>query len=461
MVEEIYRLHGFAPLETPALEYSEAIGAFLPDDTTGAGGVLGLRDASGAALALRYDMTAPLARYVAENRARIVFPFRRYAIGPVWRDEKPGPGRFREFWQCDADTVGAPVGAADAEMCAMLAAILADLGLPRDACEIRVSSRRLLDGVMDAAGLAGDDADGRRLAVFRAVDKLDRLGGSGVRALLGAGRRDESGDFTPGAGLSDEQVDRILAFVECGDADPTITLARLADILGSTPAGAEGIAEIEEILTLLDSSSGSGMARIDPSIVRGLAYYTGPVFEAALTLEIRDARGQRSQFGSVAGGGRYDRLLGRFGGEDLPATGVSLGVDRLVAALMAVRAEVDAEFHGPVVVLSMLPDPAAHHRAAAELRAAGIAAEVFVGTGGMRRQMRYADRRRSPAVVIEGETEQTEEVVQIKDLRLGARLSKDIESREAWKAHPSQETVPRPELVAVLQRILARDLSEA
>ncbi len=462
VVEEVYRMHGFAPLETPALEYSDAIGAFLPDDAAGTGGVFALRDQDTSALALRYDMTAPLARHVAQHRNELVFPFRRYAVGPVWRDEKPGPGRYREFWQCDADTVGAAAGAADAEMCATLAAVFVGLALPGDGYEIRISNRKVLDGVMERAGLAGEGEEDERtrMSVFRAVDKLDRLGQWGVQALLGSGRRDESGDFAPGAGLSQEQAARVLGFVTGGGPDSASTVRALRETVGSSKTGNIGVDEIERILDVLDAfPCGSGAARVDPSIVRGLAYYTGPVFEAQLTFEIRDSSGRARQFGSVAGGGRYDRLIRRFGGEDVPATGVSLGVDRLISALDAVRDSSGARAGGPVVVLSM-GDEFAHQRAAAELRGAGMAAEVYAGSGGMRRQMRYADRRGSPVVVIEGDMEREAGTVQVKDLLLGDRLAKDLDTHAAWKQHPAQQTVPRSGLVECVRQILDRQNSD-
>ncbi len=463
-VEEVYRLHGFQALETPALERADAIGAFLPDSDRPTAGVFGLRDGDDDALALRYDMTAPLARYVAERRKTLAFPFRRYAIGPVWRDEKPGPGRYREFWQCDADTVGAGVGAADAEMCAALAAVLETLGIERDEYEIRLGNRLLLDGVLEAAGLGVADGEevsaaAKRLAAFRAVDKLDRLGPDGVEALLGPGRRDESGDFAPGAELNPEQIDRVMAYVRSGGGSAVETLGNLADVVGGSERGQLGIAELEGILELLDSfPCGASAARVDPTVVRGLAYYTGPVFEAVLTFEILDEKGRRRQFGSVAGGGRYDGLVRRFGGEEVPATGVSLGVDRLITALEA-RSGSEGPEPGPVVVLVM-GDAGAAQRAAGELRAAGIAAEAFPATGGMRRQMRYADRRGSPVAVIEGDNERDAGTVQVKDLRLGKLLAEGIASREEWTEHPAQETVSRGDLTAAVRRMLDRVLPD-
>ncbi len=468
-VEDVYRLHGFQALETPALERADAIGAFLPDADRPTAGVFGLRDGDGDALALRYDMTAPLARYVAERRKTLALPFRRYAIGPVWRDEKPGPGRYREFWQCDADTVGAATGVADAEMCAALAAVLEGLGIGRNEYQIRIGNRLLLDGVLEAAGLgvsegmpqdgADDQVAVKRLAAFRAVDKLDRLGPEGVEALLGEGRRDESGDFAPGAQLAPEQIARVMAYVQSGGGSSADTLRNLADVVGASERGRRGISELEQILDLLDAfPCGASPASVDPTIVRGLAYYTGPVFEAILTFEIQDEKGRRRQFGSVAGGGRYDGLVRRFGGDAVPATGVSLGIDRLIAALDARCAGGSVE-PGPVVVLVMGSAGAAQ-RAAGELRSAGIAAEAFPTTGGMRRQMRYADRRGSPVAVIEGDNERAAGIIQIKDLRLGKLLAEGIDSRAEWTEHPAQETVPRGDLVASVRRMLDRDMPD-
>jgi len=456
IVESVYRLHGFEALETPALERAEAIGAFLPDSDRPTAGVFCLQDGDGDRLALRYDMTAPLARHVARHCKTLALPFRRYAVGPVWRDEKPGPGRFREFWQCDADTVGAEVGVADAEMCAALAAVLEALGIERSEYEIRLGNRLLLDAVLETVGLASEGAAAAacRLAVFRAVDKLDRLGAAGVELLLGEGRRDESGDFTPGAGLSPDQVAVIMAYVRSGGG--AAALDDLRSVAGKSETGLQGLGELEEILELLDSfPCGSGQVRVDPTVVRGLAYYTGPVFEAVLTFSVLDQAGNTRQFGSVAGGGRYDGLVRRFGGDAVAATGVSIGIDRLLAAQEARKNEQAGEACGPVVVLRM-GDAGASQRAAAELRAAGVAAEAFPAAGGIRRQMRYADRRGSPVVVLEGDRERESGTVQVKDLRLGRRLSAEVESREDWTRHPSQETVSRDGLAAAVRRMLER-----
>ncbi|MCL4187984.1 MAG: histidine--tRNA ligase [Rhodobacteraceae bacterium] len=460
-IAAVYHAHGFDPLETSAVETVEALGKFLPDVDRPNAGVFAWQDEGGDWLALRYDLTAPLARVVAQFRADLPQPYRRYAMGPVWRNEKPGPGRFRQFWQCDADTVGAASVAADAEIVAMLAEALEAAGIARGDYRLRINNRKVLNGVMEAAGVL-DPADPARFAaergvVLRAIDKLDRLGEEGVRALLGAGRRDESGDFTPGAGLSGDQAAIVMGFLAAKGSDGAVTLARLAGLVGSSSTGAEGVAELAEIAALLGARGiGEDRAEIDPSVVRGLGYYTGPVCEAELTFEVLDEKGRPRQFGSVAGGGRYDDLVRRFTGQSVPATGVSIGVDRLYAALAAKGRAGQGRAGGPVVVTVMDRDRMADYFAmAAELRAAGIRAEVYLGNPrNFGNQLRYADRRAAPVAVIQGSDEAARGVVTLKDLVLGARIAEGA-SLEEWKARPAQQEVGRAGLVAAVRAMLS------
>ncbi len=458
-IARIYRHYGFEALETSAVETVEALGKFLPDVDRPNAGVFAWREEDdGKWLALRYDMTAPLARVFAQHRNDLPLPYRRYTMGPVWRNEKPGPGRFRQFTQCDADTVGSAAMAADAEICAMLADALEAVGIARGDYLIRLNNRKLLNGVLEAVDPAGAvDRD----AVLRHIDKFDKLGEAGVRALLGSGRRDASGAYIDGVGLSPAQIEPVIAFLTARGATPAETLANLRRTMGDSPAGARGIAEMEEIVALL-AAQGYGPERIviDPSVVRGLGYYTGPVYEAELTFEITDDKGRARRFGSVAGGGRYDDLVRRFTGQAVPATGVSIGVDRLLAALAAKRRGA-ATGPGPVVVTVMDRDAMAEYQAmAAELRAAGIRAEVYLGNPrNFGNQLKYADRRAAPVAVIAGEDERGRGVVQLKDLVAGARLAESA-SLEEWKARPSQVEVARTALVAGVRAILesqARD----
>mgnify|MGYP005846906139 CR=1 FL=1 len=457
-VTEVYRRYGFDPLETSGIETVEALGKFLPDVDRPNEGVFAFRDDDETWLALRYDLTAPLARFYAQNQLSLPTPYRRYAVGPVWRNEKPGPGRFRQFYQCDADTVGAASVAADAEICAMLADALEAAGIARGDYVVRVSNRKVLNGVLEAIGLGDAEADAApRGVVSRAVDKLDRLGPEGVRALLGEGRRDESGAFTKGAGLSGERIEVVMGFVGAGAADGAATCGALRGLVGGTRAGAEGVDELEEIAALLDAQGyGPDRIRLDPSVVRGLGYYTGPVYEAELTFEVTGEDGEPRQFGSVAGGGRYDDLVKRFTGQLTPATGVSVGVDRLLAALQA-TGRLEGALEGPVVVCAMDRARMADYAAmAGELRRAGLRAEVFLGGGRMPKQLAYADKRGARVAVIAGDDEFARGVVQLKDLALGARLAAQIETNEAWKAQPAQVEVPRADLVAEIAKMLAR-----
>lgn len=457
----VYHRYGFDPLETSAVETVEALGKFLPDVDRPNEGVFGWQDEDGDWLALRYDLTAPLARVAAQFRNDLPTPYRRYAMGPVWRNEKPGPGRFRQFYQCDADTVGSGSVAADAEICAMLSDALETVGIPRGDYVVKVNNRKVLNGVMEVAGVL-DPSDPEKFThergiVLRAIDKIDRLGDEGVRALLGAGRKDESGDFTKGAGLSPEQAEVVMGFTSAKRDTGIATVARLRELIGASVIGAEGVAELESIAELLDRQ-GYGADRIvlDPGVVRGLGYYTGPVYEAELTFEILDEKGRKRQFGSVAGGGRYDDLVKRFTGQSVPATGVSIGVDRLLAALRA-KGRVAGMSAGPVVVTVMDRDRMADYMAmVADLRNAGIRAEVYLGNPkNFGNQLKYADKRESPVAVIQGGNEAEKGMVILKDLILGAKIAASA-TLEEWKDRPAQVEIPRADLVAEVRKMLGQ-----
>ena len=458
-IADIYHLYGFEQLESSAVETVEALGKFLPDvDRPNEGVFAWLEDDDW--LALRYDLTAPLARVYAQHRNDLPSPYRRFAMGPVWRNEKSGPGRFRQFYQCDADTVGSASMAADAEICTMLADTLECVGILRGDYIIRINNRKVLNGVMEVAGVLDSTNPERfteeRGIVLRAIDKLDRLGLAGVCQLLGTGRKDESGDYTTGAGLDDAQAKIIMGFLEALGATSTETLSNLRALVKGSAVGETGVNELEQIFNMV-TAQGYGDDRIilDPSVVRGLGYYTGPVYEAELTFEIKDEKGRPRQFGSVAGGGRYDDLVKRFTGQEVPATGVSIGVDRLLAALR-MKGRIEPSALGPVIVTVMDRDRMSDYQAmASELRTAGIRAEVYLGNPkNFGNQLKYADNRKSPIAIIEGGDEKMAGIVQIKDLILGAQLAKDA-TLEEWKARPSQIEVPRQELVAQVLNLLA------
>lgn len=458
----VYHRYGFEALESSAVETVEALGKFLPDVDRPNAGVFAWQEASedegkenakpGDWLALRYDLTAPLARVYAQHRNDLPTPYRRYAMGPVWRNEKPGPGRFRQFYQCDADTVGAASLAADAEICAMLSDTLEEVGIPRGDYIVRVNNRKVLNGVLEVMGLS---EEAQREAVLRTIDKFDKVGEEGVRQLLGKGRLDASGAYIDGVGLSEAQADPVVAFLTSKGADNAATLANLRAAVGASEIGSTGVDELEEIASLVGAQGyDANRIVIDPSVVRGLGYYTGPVFEAELTFEILDEKGRKRQFGSVSGGGRYDDLVKRFTGQEVPATGVSIGVDRLLAALRE-KGRMGRTEAGPVVVTVMDRDRMADYQTiVGELRRAGIRAEVYLGNPkNFGNQMKYADRRNSPVAIIEGSDEKARGVVQLKDLILGAEIAKSA-SLDEWKDRPSQYEVPRSEMVARVKAIL-------
>jgi histidyl-tRNA synthetase len=466
-IGRVYASYGFQALETPALEYTDALGKFLPDLDRPNEGVFSFKDDDGQWLSLRYDLTAPLARYVAENFQNLPKPFRRYQLGRVWRNEKPGPGRFREFTQFDADTVGSASPAADAELLMMFADTLEALGLKRGEYIVKLNSRKLLDGVLEAAGVAVSDRI-RRGIVLRAVDKLDRLGVGGVRALLGAGRKDESGDFTKGAELNPDQITRLMTYVNVSHEppykhfDPTDnqrsrTLEAWSHAVGASEVGRQGIDELTKIDRLL---SGAGYddqrIQIDGSIVRGLDYYTGAVFEAQLTFPVANEDGETVVFGSVGGGGRYDDLIARFTGQSVPASGFSIGVSRLLSVLRA-RAGAEVWETQPLIVVLVLDKAAVAESflIARDLRTAGLRAEAYVGEAGMKAQLKYADRRGAAIAVIEGGDERARGEVTLKDLALGAELAKSTENRAAWvKDRPAQQSAKRDQLVPAIRAML-------
>jgi histidyl-tRNA synthetase len=471
-IREVFERYGFEPVETPAMEYTDALGKFLPDQDRPNEGVFSFQDDDEQWISLRYDLTAPLARYVAENFDSLPKPYRSYRAGYVYRNEKPGPGRFRQFMQFDADTVGSASPAADAEMCMMAADTMEALGIPRGSYVVKVNNRKVLDGVMERIELGGEENAGRRLTVLRAIDKLDKFEPKEVRLLLGEGRKDESGDFTKGAGLDDEQIEAVFRALEI-----KVEFQKRSDgieqeaLIGEVPARffmrkegdvllREGRSELVEIAKLVaESGYGSDRIRIDSSVVRGLEYYTGPVYEVELLLDTKDEKGRPVRFGSVGGGGRYDGLVSRFRGEPVPATGFSIGVSRLQAALtMLGKLDTKPEF-GPVVVTVFGGEIAGYQKMVATLRKANIRAELYLGNPkhSIGQQMKYADRRNSPCAIIQGSVEKANGKVQIKDLILGAGLA-EIKDREEYlkRQAEAQYEVDGEKLVEAVREVLAR-----
>jgi histidyl-tRNA synthetase len=472
-IRKVFETYGFEPLDTPAIEYTDALGKFLPDQDRPNDGVFSFKDDDDQWLSLRYDLTAPLARYVAENYQTLPKPFRRYQVGPVWRNEKPGPGRFRQFTQFDADTVGAASVAADAELCMLAADTLEALGVPRGQYVVKVNNRKILDGVLEIT----DVGPQQRLPVLRAIDKLDRLGLGSVRALLGDGRKDESGDFTEGAKLDKTQIDALMSYLDRARflADQNYAVGREIDEHSTKPSPKDqtrfaaiaqpsqlyndGMDEVSKLEGFVRASGyGSDQIRLDFSVVRGLEYYTGPVFEAELTAPIKDERGQPIRLGSVVSGGRYDGLVERFTGEKVPATGISIGVSRLLYGLKTLGKLPVETAPGPVVVLVFDRDRIGdYQRMAKALRDAGVRAEIYLGSSGMKAQMKYADKRGSPCAVIQGGDEKAKGEVQIKDLVLGATLTSVKDRDEYLKQQAeAQFAVPEEKLVEAVKGVIAR-----
>ena len=451
-IRAVYERYGFEPLETPAFEYTDALGKFLPDSDRPNEGVFSLQDEDEQWMSLRYDLTAPLARYVAQNFQTLPKPFRRYATGTIYRNEKPGPGRFRQFTQFDADTVGTDSIAADAEMCMLAADTLEALGIKRGDYVIKVNNRKVLDGILESAGVDLAD-EPKRLAVLRSLDKLDKFSRDDVALLLGPGRKDESGDFTKGAGLEAKPIETLLDFV-------TEPLSKQESSVEPSPLYTQGQAELTELETLVKANGfDNDQIRIDHSVVRGLDYYTGPVFEAELIFEVKDEKGRPVRFGSVGGGGRYDDLVARFTGQKVPATGFSIGVSRLQSALNALGRGGDAVTSGPVIVTVMEKERMADYQKFVQtLRTNGIRAELYLGNPKkFGKQLEYADKRGAPCVVIQGSDERENGTVTLKDLIEGAKAAAAIKDNKEWKeTRPAQISVPVDKLVEAVHDILKR-----
>ncbi|WP_417426929.1 histidine--tRNA ligase [Hoeflea sp.] len=510
-IKLVYERFGFEPVETPFVEYTDALGKFLPDQDRPNEGVFSFQDDDEQWLSLRYDLTAPLARHVAENFNDIQLPYRTYRSGWVFRNEKPGPGRFRQFMQFDADIVGAPGVQADAEMCMMMADTMEALGIPRGDYVIRVNNRKVLDGVMEAIGIADPV---QKLTVLRSIDKLDKFPIEDIKLLLGSGRKDDSGDFTPGAGLDENQIEKLvdlILFFKTGarftqlksspnqvktleddvvldGADPAdpeamrMSNADLADMIAARCASVgvkpEAYSELKGVAEVI-AASGYGTKRIliDPSVVRGLEYYTGPVYEAELLFDVTNEKGQKVQFGSVGGGGRYDGLVSRFMGQPVPATGFSIGVSRLMTALKNLGKLSGEAANGPILVTIMDRDRLGDYaKMAQELRTGlnpvdadsqplgpTVPVELFQGNPkDFPKQLRYADRRGAPIAIIQGGNEKEAGKVIVKDLIEGKRIAETITDNAEWReAKAGEHLVAEGELLTTVRKILAAQAADA
>ena len=420
---------GFKNIETPALEYTEALGKFLPDVDRPSGGVFSFQDDDGQWLSMRYDLTAPLARYVAENYQFIPKPFKRYQFGSVWRNEKPGPGRYREFIQFDADAIGISNNYIDAELCVIVARIFKKIGFSENEYKIKYSSRIIWENLFKQIEIE----DKQIPAVLRAVDKLDRVGINGVKDLLLKGREDQSGDFMEGVNLKNDQVNKILDFISNKNSKD------------------DQLSSFEEYLQNYKDLP----FEFDPTVVRGLEYYTGLVFEVELTTKVVNDKGKEVIFGSVAGGGRYDKLIARFGKEDVPATGISIGIDRLIYAIEQFD-KIQSNKKPLIIIANLIPEQISNYLSIAEVvREEGYACEIFYGSNNLSKQLKYSDKRKASLVIIIGEDEIKNKTISIKNLTVGKELSKNIDSREEWKElKAGQFIINKDDLITELKKIL-------
>ncbi len=489
---KVYRAYGFEHWDTPVLEYADALGKYMPDEDTVDKGVYSfrnpeeepilltdgseMRDADRKVvmdyhpLALRYDLTAPLARVYSERlfmdvkRGQIMESnaplFRRFQYGPVYRYElKLLPGRFREFWQIDFDTVGTSDVAADAEACMILSDALEAIGLERSTYIVKVNNRKVLKGFLESVGIANEEREG---AVLRVIDKLDKIGWDDVKLELGKGREDASGSKIDGLGLADAVIDKIVSFLKLatGVSSRTDVLQKFEEVAGANATAAEGIAELKK-MDALWAKLGFDESRIvlDPSLMRGMAYYTGPVFEVESFLQVKDEKGRERRFGSICGGGRYDGLVEKLLGLKVPATGASIGVDRLAELLrMAKPGAVTAQ--GPVFIAYFDDNlQEEYYRIARLLREAGVNVEVYVGNAkgfkGMKKQMAYADKKNCPLAILIGTDEAAKGVATVKNLMLGKELESTTTDKQTWINQVQQE-VALDDLVEYVQKQLAQ-----
>ena len=441
-IKKIMSKYGFQYLETPSFEYTDSIGKFLPDKDRPSEGVFSFEDEK-KWLSLRYDLTAPLARYAAKNFDSLPRPFKRFQLGTVWRNEKPGPGRFREFLQFDADYIGTNNLFSDAELCFLISEILNSCGLEKSEFIIKISNRKLSKGLLEKLNITDEQ---KQSITLRAIDKLDRVGVEGVQYLLGKGRKDKSGDFTKGAELEESQIKEIIKFLNIKNLSDK-NFKRIKEIATDNKSMNDGIKELELMEKYFSLFNFTNYI-FDPTVVRGLEYYTGPIFEANLTFGVKNNKGQEIEFGSVGGGGRYDDLVKRFNNQDCPSTGISVGLDRLIYAILQ-KNKIKAEKKNPVLICVFDEKYMDFYiKILNVLRSKNISAEIYSGSSNIKSQFKYADRRGCDFVILCGDDEVSKNVVTIKNLNVGKQMSENIKDRSEWKqSSEAQKTVAFDQLL--------------
>jgi histidyl-tRNA synthetase len=492
---KVYKAYGFEHWDTPVLEYADSLGKYMAAEGNSneghvAGGVYSFRnpeqepvyDQKGNELkdekfdkvilenhfvALRYDLTAPLARLYAEQLWQDKLKglvktersplFRRYQFGPVFRFElKLDPGRFREFWQLDFDTVGTSDMTADAEVCMVTADAMEAIGLRRGSYIVKVNNRKVLKGYLKNIGVVDEDAETN---VLRVVDKLDKIGFDGLRQELGGGRTDSSGAFIKGLGLDLPWIESITDFFErFGETQSRKTvLQRLGNFTTANTILTEGVEELRIIDSVL-SAMGYDETRVvfDPTLVRGMSYYTGPVFEVESKQTYEDEKGNVRRVGSICGGGRYDDLVEKLLGIKVPATGLSIGVDR-IAELLQLTKQSAKPTSGPVLIVvfddTLMPE---YQKLASQLRKSRIDTEVYYGfQRGLNKQLAYADKKQCPIAILLGENELKKGVITVRDLKMGKDIAGDFSDKTEWQK-TSQFEVKREDLVTKVKQLLKK-----
>ena len=441
-IKKIMSKYGFQYLETPSFEYTDSIGKFLPDKDRPSEGVFSFEDEK-KWLSLRYDLTAPLARYAAKNFDSLPRPFKRFQLGTVWRNEKPGPGRFREFLQFDADYIGTSNLFSDAELCFLISEILNSCGLEKSEFIVKISNRKLSKGLLEKLNITDEQ---KQSITLRAIDKLDRVGVEGVQYLLGKGRKDKSGDFTKGAELEESQIKEIIKFLNIKNLSDK-NFERIKEIATDNKSMNDGIKELELMEKYFSLFNFTNYI-FDPTVVRGLEYYTGPIFEANLTFGVKNNKGQEIEFGSVGGGGRYDDLVKRFNNQDCPSTGISVGLDRLIYAILQ-KNKIKAEKKNPVLICVFDEKYMDFYiKILNVLRSKNISAEIYSGSSNIKSQFKYADKRGCDFVILCGDDEVSKNVVTIKNLNVGKQMSENIKDRSEWKqSSEAQKTVAFDQLL--------------
>ncbi len=463
-IRTVYERYGFVPVDTPILEYLVTLIGTGGEETNKE--MFRLESAEREPIAMRFDLTVPFSRLIAQYPQKIPLPFRRYHVGPVFRDDKPGPGRFRQFTQFDLDVAGCDSVAVDAEIIAAICDVMKEIGVDEEGVfQVSVNNRKLFDAL-----LSGCDSQvmEKERHILRVVDKLKKVGIENIQKELGEGRIDESGDPIRGVGLPPQAIDRIIAFIShrlypsedgasrAGRAGRTGRGAVMEALAGQLPNSEIAKLAIREMFDLAGHMESlkitEDQAIFDPALARGLDYYTGPIFEASWVAA--------PEFGSFMGGGRYNNLAGRFMTSPIPATGASIGIDRFMAALTHLG-KTETRTTTQVLVVSLPGTPVdALLSLACMLRAQNIPTEIYFGAlrENMRNQMAFANQRGIPVAVILGEDELKADTVSVKDLKVGMEKRVGLQDREAFRSagKSGQMTVPRSQLIHTVQQMLHR-----